>query len=139
MKRLLMVALVVVALAAVMVVGIGGAAAAGPGWGRMAATTSMTGDYPLRTQDRLQIHQSAMTGTTTGPMAQGAMAWLPAGATVSSVTRDVQVDGNTRTVTVTFHLTLADGTTSDVQRVHVYTLQADGTWALTSAPDCPNR
>ena len=157
MKRLLTVVALVGALVAVMVIGVGAAGAAGPGYGRMASSMT-TGDYPLRiqdrlhmqdqlltqdqlrTQDRLQIHQSTASGagTTVGAM-QGAMAWLPEGATIDSVTRDVQVDGTTKTVTATFHLTLADGTTSDVQRVHVYTQQADGTWLLTSAPDCPNR
>ncbi|HET9017544.1 MAG TPA: hypothetical protein VFN57_18230 [Thermomicrobiaceae bacterium] len=144
MKRLLTVLAVVGALA--MVVGVGVAAAAGPGYhGGMAAVTA-TGDYPLylqdqlRTQDRLYINQANVTGTSTVPGAmRGAIAWLPDGATIDSVTRDVQVDGSTKTVTVTFHLTLADGTTSDVQRVHVFTLQSDGTWLLTSAPDCPYR
>ena len=145
MKRLLTVVAVVVALVAVLAVGVGAAGAAGPGFGRMAAATP-TGDYPLRTQDRLhtqdqiQINQSTVDGTmTTAGAMPGAMAWLPAGATINSVTRNVQVDGTTKTVTATFHLTLADGATSDVQRVHVYTQQADGSWLLTSAPDCPYR
>ncbi len=138
MKRLVLIATVVAAIAAMLVIGV--AAAYGPHSGNgnapQSGMTAGTGDM-LRTQDRLQIHVDVPNGTM--PQAMGAVAWLPDGATIDSVTRDVTVDGNVKTVTATFSVTLADGSQTEIQRVHVYELQPDGSWLLTSAPDCPNR
>jgi len=138
MKRLILIATVVAALAAILVVGV--AAAYGPhsGNGQQAGMMSGNGDM-LHTQDRIQLHVDAPDAVTPPTMGAGAVAWLPDGATIDSVTRDVQVDGNVKTVTATFTVTLSDGSQTEMQRVHTYELQSDGTWLLTSAPDCPYR
>jgi hypothetical protein len=62
---------------------------------------------------------------------------VPAGATVTVVSRSVQVSGDTATVTATLKLTLADGTSSEAQHVVTFVRQADGTWKLSEIPSCP--
>ncbi len=140
MKRLVLIATVIAALAVTLVVGV--AAAAGPGWGHgqqagQSAVMPATGDL-LRTQDRIQLHLN-MTDASAPQTLAGPYAWLPEGATIDSVTRDVQVEGTVKTVTATFAVTLADGSQTTIDRVHVYEQQPDGSWVLTSAPDCPYR
>ncbi len=165
MKRFVVVATVIAALAVTLVVGVAAAQGPNSGHGQQISQTSVmpgTGDM-LKTQARLQLHVD--TANTTGPQATGDMlqtkdrlqlhvdtantpgpqaaggmfAGLPDGATVDSVTRDVQVDGTVKTVTATFTVTLADGSQTEITRVHVYEQQSDGSWVLTSAPDCPYR
>lgn len=140
MKRLVLIATVIAAVAVMLVVGVVAASGPGSGNGYQAGQTGVmpgTGDL-LRTQDRLQLHVD--TADAVAPQAMGGVvAWLPEGATIDSVTRDVQIDGTVKTVTATFAVTLADGSQTEIQRVHVFELQSDGSWLLTSAPDCPYR
>ncbi len=140
MKRLVLIATVIAALAVTLVVGVASASGPGSGHGQMYGQTGVmpaTGDM-LQTRDRIhQMLETANASSTQVPV--GAFAWLPEGATIDSVARDVQVEGTTKTVTATFAVTLADGTKTEIQRVHVFEQQSDGTWLLTSAPDCPYR
>lgn len=55
--------------------------------------------------------------------------------TIELVSRTVEVDGDTATVTATFDVT-RDGETTQVERVWVLELADDGTWVLTEVPDC---
>lgn len=164
MKRLVVIATVIAALAVTLVIGV--AAASGPrsGQGQQAGQTGVmpgNGDQlhtqdriqlhvdtadgvmpevgdQLQTRDRIQLHVDAADGVAPQAMG-GAFAWLPEGATIDSVTRDVQVEGTVKTVTATFSVTLADGSQTEIERVHVFEQQPDGSWVLTSAPDCPYR
>ncbi|RIK35164.1 MAG: hypothetical protein DCC58_20790 [Chloroflexi bacterium] len=62
---------------------------------------------------------------------------IPEGATVEVLGRQVTIDGDTATVTVTLQLTSADGKTSTSERVWTFERQADGSWMLAELPDCP--
>lgn len=48
--------------------------------------------------------------------------------------REITIDGDTATVTVTLDVTI-DGETSQVDRVWTYE-RVDGTWVLLEVPDC---
>jgi len=140
MKRLVLIATVIAAIAVTLVISV--AAASGPGMGHGPQAGQMgvmpgAGDM-LQTHDRIQLHVDAPDGVALQVPA-GPYAWLPEGATIDSMTRDVQVDGTVRTVTATFAVTLADGSQTTIERVHVWEQQSDGSWELTSAPDCPYR
>lgn len=55
--------------------------------------------------------------------------------TFDLVSRTVEVDGDTATVTAVFDVT-DDGETTQVERVWVFERTDDGTWVLTDVPDC---
>lgn len=56
-------------------------------------------------------------------------------ATIEVISRTVEVDGDTATVTVVLEVT-RDGEATEVERVWVLERTDDGTWLLTDVPDC---
>ena len=53
---------------------------------------------------------------------------------VAVVSRDIAIDGDTATITVTLAVTI-DGETTEVDRVWAYE-RIDGVWVLSDVPDC---
>lgn len=127
-------------------------AATSPAEASPTATASATGDdaaavgeaadevlSAIRDQDRDRIHD--LTGDQLRQRIQDQdfdqlATCLPDGASIEMLSRTVETDGDSATVTVTLQVT-DDSGTSQVERVWEFERQDDGTWALTELPDCP--
>lgn len=59
-------------------------------------------------------------------------------ATITLLSRTIEVDGDTATVTTVHEVTI-DGETTEVERTWEFERTDDGTWVLTELPDCPFR
>lgn len=57
------------------------------------------------------------------------------GTTIELLSRTVEIDGDTATVTTVIAVT-RDDETSEVERTWVFERTEDGTWVLTEVPDC---
>lgn len=64
------------------------------------------------------------------------MACMPERADIDIVAREVAIDGDLATVTITFAITV-DGESSEVERTWIFEQAADGAWVLAELPTCP--
>ncbi len=62
---------------------------------------------------------------------------VPSGSSVKVLNHSENVNGNTATVNMTLQLTDSSGKSQTVQRQLQLTRQSDGSWAITSLPQCP--
>ncbi len=80
---------------------------------------------------------SSMGSATMMQNAQQLMTCIRSGNNIALVDHSVTVNGNTATVNMTLKVTDANGATTTVQRQMQFNRQSDGSWAVSSLPECP--
>ncbi len=80
---------------------------------------------------------SSMGSATMMQNAQQMMTCIQPGNNVELVDHSVNVNGNTAMVNMTLKVTDANGATTTVQRQMQFNRQSDGSWTVSSLPQCP--